>query len=331
MGRQAAALPADAAVIHKVHYLLMCYTTPIEMDTYIVSSTRESENTMPDLDTRVLASADGTPVEYLSAGRGPHVIVIPGALAMACDMAAFAALLAGRHTVHVVQRRGRGGSGPQGDRYSIARECEDIEAVRARTGARLIFGHSFGGLVALRAACGSAAYDAVVVYEPGISVSGSIPVDWIDRARQEVSAGADFEAFITFARGVTPGQTGRVPRRLLRVILEHAIPRAELQQNLALMPQAINEHAEVGRLDGRLADYRAVAAATLIMRGKGRGTSRQAIALARLAEAIPRSQTMTFPKLNHFAPEKRPGEIADAVLRFFSTHAQPGLGIPAHS
>ena len=54
--------------------------------------------------------------------------------------------------MYVVQRRGRGGSGPQGDRYCIERECEDIEAVRAATGARLIFGHSFGGLVALRAA-----------------------------------------------------------------------------------------------------------------------------------------------------------------------------------
>lgn len=283
---------------------------------------------MPDLDSRVLTSADGTAVEYLSVGRGPHVIVVPGALAMACDMAAFAALLAGRHTVHVVQRRGRGGSGPQGDQYGIERECEDIEAVRTRTGARLIFGHSFGGLVALRAACGSTAFDAVAVYEPGISVSGSIPAGWTGRARQEVATGADFEAFITFARGVNPDQTGRVPRWLLRVILRHAIPRAELRQNLALMPQAISEHDEVGRLDGRLADYREVDAPTLIMRGRGSGTSRPAIALARLAETIPHSETMTFPELGHFAPEKKPGKIADAVLRFFAAHNQPDTEDP---
>jgi pimeloyl-ACP methyl ester carboxylesterase len=278
---------------------------------------------MPDLDTRVLISADGTPVEYLSVGCGPHVIVIPGALALACDLTALALLLAGRHTVHVVQRRGRGGSGPQGDRYGIARECEDIEAVRARTGARLIFGTSFGGLVALRAACGSGAYDAVAVYEPGISVNGSIPAGWTGRAGQEISAGLDFEAFITFVRGVSPGQTGRVPRGLLRVILQHAIPPAELRQNLALMPQAISEHTEIGRLDGRVADYREVTAATLIMRGKGRGTSPQAAALTRLAGTIPHSQTMTFPKLGHFAPQKKPAKIADTVMRFFAAHAQP--------
>jgi len=290
-----------------------------------------NENTMPELDTRMLISADGTPVEYLSVGRGPHVIVIPGALALAADLTAFAMLLAERHTVHVVQRRGRGGSGPQGDRYGIARECEDIEAVRARTGARLVFGHSFGGLVALRAACGSAGYDAVAVYEPGISVSGSIPAGWTGRARQEVAAGADFEAFLTFVRGVNPGQTGRVPRWLLRVILRRAIPRAELQQNLALMPQAISEHSEVGRLDGRVADYREVAAATLIMRGKGRGTSPQAAALAQLAGTIPHAESLTFPKLGHFAPEKKPAEIADAVLRFFAAHPQPAAAARSES
>jgi len=282
-----------------------------------------NECTMPDLDSGVVTSADGTAVEYLTVGRGAHVIVVPGALALARDMADFAALLAARYTVHVVQRRGRGGSGPQGSRYGIDRECEDIEAVRAQTGARLIFGTSFGGLVALRAACGSTALDAVAVYEPGVSISGSIPVGWTGRARQEVTAGADFEAFVTFVRGINPEQTGRVPRWLLRIILRRAIPRAELRQHLALMPQAISEHTEVGRLDGRVADYRQVAADALIMRGRGRATSRQAVALARLAETIPRSRAMTFPELDHFAPEKKPGEIADAVLRFFAAHAMP--------
>lgn len=275
---------------------------------------------MPDLHHRVATSADGTAVEYLSAGRGPDVIVVPGVLAMASDLAPFGMLLAQRFTVHVVQRRGRGGSGPQGDQYGIARECEDIEAVRARTGARLIFGHSFGGLVALRAACGSADFDAVAVYEPGISVSGSMPLGWTGRARRELSAGADFEALTTFVRGISPDQTTRMPRWLSRVILRHAVPRAELRQNLALLPQALNEYAEAGSLDARFADYREISAATLIMNGR-RGT-RHAAAVARLAETIPRSETMTFPGLGHAAPEKKPGQIADAVLRFFRLNSR---------
>jgi len=277
---------------------------------------------VPELYTQVATSADGTAVEYLSAGCGPDVIVVPGVLATASDMTTFAKLLARRFSVHVVQRRGRGGSGPQGERYGIARECEDIEAVRARTGARLIFGHSFGGLVALRSACGSAAFDAVAVYEPGISVSGSMPLGWTDRARREVSAGADFEALTTFVRGISPDPTRRVPRWLSRLVLRHAIPRAELRQNLALLPQAINEYAEAGSLDADFADYREVGAATLMMQGKGRETNRHAVAVARLAETIPHSETMTFPSLDHVAPAKKPAPIADAVQRFFAAHAQ---------
>jgi pimeloyl-ACP methyl ester carboxylesterase len=277
---------------------------------------------MPELDTRVVTSADGTAVEYLSLGCGPDVVVVPGALAMASDLAAFAALLAERHTVHVVQRRGRGGSGPQGDRYGIARECEDVEAVRARTGARLIFGHSFGGLVTLRAARGSAVFDAVAVYEPGVSLNGSMPLGWIDRARREVSAGKDSEAFLTYVRGISPGQTGRVPRWLLRAILRRAVPRAKLRQNAALMPQAVREYVEAGRLDSRLADYRDIAAVTLLMRGK-EGT-RHADAVARLGETIPRAETVCFPELDHLAPEQSPSQIADAVLRFFAAHSRQG-------
>jgi pimeloyl-ACP methyl ester carboxylesterase len=278
---------------------------------------------MLDLDTQVVASADGTPVEYLSAGRGPDVIVIPGVLAMAADLAALAALLAERHTVHILQRRGRGGSGPQGDRYGIARECEDVEAVRARTGARLIFGHSYGGLIAMHAACGGTAYDAIALYEPGISDNGSIPAGWIDRARREAARGANFEAFITFVRGLNPNRSGRVPRALLRALLRRTVPPADLGQNIALMPQCVSEYAEATRLDGRLADYREITAATLIMRGKDRSVRRQA-ALTRLAETIPGAETVTFPELDHVAPEKEPGQVADVVLRFFGAHLQSG-------
>jgi pimeloyl-ACP methyl ester carboxylesterase len=284
---------------------------------------------MPDLDTRVVTSADGTAVEYLSVGHGPDVIVIPGMFATAAALTDFAVLLAERHTVHIVQRRGRGGSGPQGDRYGIDRECEDVEAIRARTGARLVFGHSYGGLVALRAACLHAEFDAVAVYEPGLSADGSLPAGWTDRARQEVSTGAYFEAFLTYVRGNNPGQSGRVPRWLLRAILPYAVPRAKLRQNVTLMPQAINEYVAAGRTDGRIAGYREVTAATVLMHGKGSLTSRHVVVAAALAETIPRAETMCFPKLDHQAPEDKPGEVADAVLRFFAAHSQQAIGEPA--
>jgi pimeloyl-ACP methyl ester carboxylesterase len=275
----------------------------------------------------VVTSVDGTTVEYVShpGSPGPQIIVVPGALAEAADLGRFAELLTSHGPVHVVQRRGRGGSGPQGPHYGMAREVEDIAAIAARTGARLIFGHSFGGLVALRAAGG---FDAIAGYEPGVSVDGSIPVGWIDRARAEAAAGANLDAFVTFVRGINPESSGRAPRWLLRIILRRALSPTELRRDLALMPQAINEHVEVGRLDQHVADYGRITAPTLLIHGTARGSARQAGTLARLASVIPDARTAALPGLDHFAPEKNPGPLAAAVLDFFAAHADRVDSLP---
>jgi len=63
------------------------------------------------------------------------------------------------------------------------------------------------------------------------------------------------------------------------------------------------------------------------MSGKGRAAGKRAVAMARLAEALPRSESMIFPKLEHVAPEKEPDQVADAVLRFFAAHAQAGTEV----
>lgn len=68
--------------------------------------------------TDVVVSADGTAIAYRTLGKGPAVLIVPGALAVAADFDAFARELAERFTVHTIERRGRGESGPQGDDYS---------------------------------------------------------------------------------------------------------------------------------------------------------------------------------------------------------------------
>ena len=98
--------------------------------------------------SHVVFSNDGTKISYLSVGGGPWVIVIPGVLSMAADYATFARALSEHFTVHIIERRGRGESGPQGDDYSIVKECEDVLALQAETGGSLLVGHSYG-LVAL--------------------------------------------------------------------------------------------------------------------------------------------------------------------------------------
>ena len=99
--------------------------------------------------SRLVTSGDGTAIAVHTLGTGPDLIVLGGALQAAVDYLGLAQLLGDGFTVHVPDRRGRGGSGPHGENYSLDREVDDLLAVRSATAARMVFGHSYGGLVVL--------------------------------------------------------------------------------------------------------------------------------------------------------------------------------------
>jgi pimeloyl-ACP methyl ester carboxylesterase len=267
--------------------------------------------------TDVVVSEDGTAIAYRTVGNGPPVLVVPGALAVANDFEGFARELAERLTVHTTERRGRGESGPQGDDYSIERECEDLAALQAATGARFLFGHSFGGLIAREAARGSKAFEKVAVYEPGVSIGGSIDMSWAPICRAQLARGRQLDAFITFARGINPETTGKAPRWMLRLILPVAIRKREREQKYRLLPAAIREHAEAARLDNTYPHYREVTAEVLLMAGKDATATGAGRASQSLLPVLSKATLATFPALDHFGPEKKPAQVAEAVSTFF--------------
>ena len=267
--------------------------------------------------TDVVVSMDGTAIAYRTVGKGPGVLVVPGALAVADDFDAFAGEFADSFTVHTIERRGRGESGPQGDDYSIERECEDVAAVQTATGATLLFGHSFGGLIALEAARADKAFGKVVVYEPGVSVDGSIDMSWASACRAQLARGKNLDAFITFARGINPQTTGKAPAWLLKLILPLAIRKGEREQKYRLLPAAIREHAEAARLDNTYPHYRDVTAEVLLMVGKDATATGAGQASQSLLPVLPKATLATFPALDHFGPEKKPKQVAETVSAFF--------------
>jgi pimeloyl-ACP methyl ester carboxylesterase len=112
-------------------------------------------------------SEDGTSIAYESFGAGEGVIVVGGALADGRDYVPFARRLARSFAVRVIDRRGRGASGPQGPDYAVEKEAEDVLAVQSATGAGAVFGHSYGGLVALEAVRRSTVFSQVALYARG--------------------------------------------------------------------------------------------------------------------------------------------------------------------
>ncbi len=264
-------------------------------------------------------SQDGTSIRYLTVGAGPGLIIVPGALKTAADYAELAFALAGRFTVHVVERRGRGGSGPQGPDYGIHSECQDLTAVRAATCADFLFGHSYGGLVVLESALTMAGHPpaGVVVYEPGVSINASIPVDWIPEYREHLRADRRLDAFITFIRALGPDAARLAPRWWMKLVMGFVLRGAERAKTFGLLHENLREHAEVGRLDNTYPRYSAIEPDVLLLVGGKSGPGARQTA-ERLAEVMPHGTARILPGLDHFGPDQGdPGRVADAVIQAF--------------
>jgi pimeloyl-ACP methyl ester carboxylesterase len=268
--------------------------------------------------SHVVLSEDGSKISSLTLGRGPAVLVIPGALSTAADDAPFSSALAGQFTVHILERRGRGLSSPQGDDYSMLKESADVRALQRKTGAALLVGHSFGGLVALEVARHNPSLSKVTVYEPGVSIEGSIPMAWMPGYEQKLAEKRPLDAFIEFSLAVGPDRARTTPPWLMKLLLPLLVSSHERKQMLALLSQNLREHQEVARLDSSYEHYREIAADVLLMYGGKSGSRWVDLSMERLATVLPWSDTKAFPKLDHFGIDKKdPQAVAQAVSAYF--------------
>jgi pimeloyl-ACP methyl ester carboxylesterase len=237
---------------------------------------------------------------------------------MAADYAPFAKSLAEHFTVHTIERRGRGLSGPQGDDYSIVKECEDVSALQEKTGASLLVGHSFGGLVALEVARNNPSVSKIAVYEPGVSIDGSIPMGWMPSYEKKLAEKKYFDAFVEFTTGVGPERARKTPRWLMKLLLSFFLSSHERQEMFQLLHGNLREHREVARLDSSYKNYREISAGVLLMYGGKSDSAWVNLSMERLAEVLPRSETKEFPSLDHFGIDKKaPQEVARTVSEYF--------------
>ncbi|MFC5402652.1 alpha/beta fold hydrolase [Cohnella soli] len=284
------------------------------------------ENSNHSFTRSTAISHDGTTISYQSIGRGPGLIVIHGALTTSEQFTAFACHLSDCFTVHILDRRGRGGSGPQGPDYSIVKECEDIKAVQEITGASSIFGHSFGGLAVLESALADRAFSKIALYEPGVVIH-SEPADWkwLPEYEEDMNR-QDFRgAFTTFVQGASQTFLSRVPKWFAKFNLWIGIRGEHWDRIERLLPQNLNEHREVQRLAATYRKYAAIHADVLFMSGHKSPASVSQM-VQELNRTIEGSQLLTLPGLHHLSPENgySPKQVAQAVKDFFLAKTRKG-------
>lgn len=266
-----------------------------------------------------VTSKDDTTISYQTTGNGPGLILIHGVLSQAANYKELAALLGKDFTIYSVERRGRGLSGPQGEGYSIIKECEDIESLQKQTGASYLFGHSYGGLVALEVARNNKAFQKIAVYEPGVSIDGSIAVNWMPEYEIFMAKRKYLDALAVFSIGAGPENARKTPLWLMKILLPLFIRKREKQQMYGLLPANLLEHKEVANRNNAYKHYRQVSASVLLMFGGKSKLIWVTKAISALSLVLPSSEIKEFPELDHFGPDKTgPVDIAQAVTAYFT-------------
>jgi pimeloyl-ACP methyl ester carboxylesterase len=249
-------------------------------------------------------SRDGTPIAWWRSGAGPDLLLVHGTTADHTRWETMLPLLEPHMTVHAMDRRGRGGSG-DAPVYSLEAEAEDVAAVVEAIGRPVdVFGHSYGGLVALEAALRSTGVRRLVLYEPP-GGGASFPEEAL-RMEQSLAAGRREDVIVTLLRdvaGMTEEQLAAaraLPSWAHRVAAAHTVVRET----------RIEEHY---RFDpARLVDFRVP---TLLLRGSESPRWLQADT-DRIASALPVARVAPLVGHGHVAMLSAPQLVVDLILGF---------------
>ena len=172
----------------------------------------------------------------------------------------------------------------------------------------------------MEAARRSTLFSQVAVYEPGVSIAGSIPMGWVPRYRELLAAGDRRGAFACFVKGIgaAPAPVRMMPTWYLRLVLRLVVPQERWRRMEPLLEAGAAEHEQEARLDDGTADrYRSIRARVLLLGGSKSSVSLTTELFRALRQVIPDSTVEILDGLDHFAPdEKAPALVAERVERF---------------
>ena len=262
-----------------------------------------------------VTSADGTIIGILSLGSGPGLVIVHGAMQSAVSQLDLAHLLAGDHTVHLLERRGRGRSGAYPAGSSTATDVEDLVAALTATGSRAAFGISSGALIVLRAALSTPELDQVAAFEPPLIIDGIPDMDF-DRLERELAADDLPGAMITAMLGAEMGPSflRYIPRSLMRSMAARQLAKDAAQHSdpaeatpVELVRALRQDFAIVREQADRASDFAALNGGrtrTLLIAGtKTRPYLRRAVDI--LGRTIPGSSVGLVTGTNHAVTQNR--------------------------
>lgn len=275
---------------------------------------------MNDFEPTTIPVSDGTQLGIHSTGAGPGLVVLHGAMQSGMSQSDLAELLGTQFRVHLLDRRGRAASGPLPSSPSTAQEVDDVRAVLRATGATRLFGVSSGAIVAGRVALVDTAVERVALFEPPLSVGGSLNVALASQVETELDRN-DLPRAMGLAMkaaemgppwmfGLPVGVLALASRSMLRTPETRRLAEA-LRADFAV----VSENAE------RAGDFAALTQPTLLIDGTATRPYLR-LAVETLTKTIPGARRVSLDKQWHSATGNRadrghPEVVAPPLIDFF--------------
>ncbi len=280
--------------------------------------------------TAVVISKDQTRISYRQMGHGPGLVVLHGAMESAQSHMQLAEALADQFTVYLPDRRGRGLSDAYQTEYCIEKEVEDLDALLIHTGAQYVFGVSAGAVICLQAALSLPAHHKLALYEPALSINGSVSMAFLSRYDQEMAQGKLASALVTGMKGsqMGPAVFNAIPRWLLERLTEMAMASEDKKAGEGevtmrqLAPTLHYDFQLIEEMQEALDSFRAIQAEVLLL-GGSKSPAYLKFALDSLEKVLPHARRIEFSGLNHGGSGNtnrggQPQRVATELRKFFS-------------
>ncbi|MGI9409447.1 MAG: alpha/beta fold hydrolase [Hyphomicrobiaceae bacterium] len=262
-------------------------------------------------------------VEALTWGEGEEVVLLLHASATGPRALTGLAQVLGRENRRILAPAfsGYGSTLKSNSEYadSTARNLAIAKAVLDGAGARrrIVFGHSMGGLIAMKYALDQErlgqAIDAVILYEP-------ILHDVLDPASEHDAAALawDRDVISALARAVQDGDAEGGVRLFVEAWNEtkwHDLPAGARKQLIAGAQNLVTETAAMPGSGPGPAELAGLSTPCLLLRGD-RSPAFSRLVVSRTVKAIPAAREVVLSGYGHMAPVSTPRRIAEHIADF---------------